>query len=43
MPYYEFVWTTEIIGHLGEHGVSQEDFEHVVLFTRGDKCKPVHR
>lgn len=30
MPYYGFVWTTEIIDHLGEHGVSQEDFEHVV-------------
>jgi hypothetical protein len=30
MPYYEFVWTDEIIAHLGEHGVSPEDFEAVV-------------
>lgn len=30
MPYYDFFWTNEIIQHIGEHGVSQEDFEHVV-------------
>ena len=30
MPYYEFVWTDEIMGHLAEHGVSPDDFELVV-------------
>ncbi len=30
MPYYEFVWTDDIVRHLAEHGVSQDDFEHVV-------------
>jgi len=30
MPYYEFVWTDEIIAHLAEHGVSPADFEEVV-------------
>ncbi len=30
MPYYEFVWTEEIIEHLAEHGVTPEDFEAVV-------------
>ncbi len=30
MPYYEFLWTDEIVRHIAEHGVSQEDFEHVV-------------
>ena len=30
MPYYFFFWTDEIIEHLGEHGVSREDFERVV-------------
>ncbi len=30
MPYYEFVWTDEIIGHLAENGVSRENFEEVV-------------
>lgn len=30
MPYYEFVWTEEIIDHLAEHGVSMEDFEKAV-------------
>lgn len=31
MPYCEFVWTDEIIEHLGEHGISPEDFEDVVF------------
>jgi hypothetical protein len=31
MPYYEFVWTDEIIAHLAEHGVSPDDFEAVVM------------
>jgi hypothetical protein len=30
MPYYDFLWTDEIITHLAEHGVSREDFEGVV-------------
>jgi hypothetical protein len=30
MPFYEFLWTDEIIEHIAEHGVSQEDFERIV-------------
>ena len=30
MPYFNFIWTDEIIEHLAEHGISQDDFEHVV-------------
>ncbi len=30
MPYFEFVWTDEIVDHLAEHGVNQQDFEEVV-------------
>lgn len=30
MPYYEFIWTDEIIEHIAEHSVSIDDFEHVV-------------
>jgi hypothetical protein len=30
MPYFEFVWTDEIVGHVGEHGVTREEFEEVV-------------
>ena len=30
MPYFEFLWTAEIIEHIGEHGVSQGEFELVV-------------
>jgi len=30
MAYFEFFWTEEIVEHLGEHGVSPEDFETVV-------------
>ena len=30
MPYYEFLWTDEIIRHLAEHGVSAKDFEEAV-------------
>ncbi len=36
MPYYEFVWTDEIVRHLAEHGISQDDFERVV-------CNPSSR
>ena len=34
MPYFFFQWTDEIIEHLAEHGITQEDFETVV-------CKPL--
>ena len=30
MPYYEFLWTEEIVRHIAEHAVSQQDFELVV-------------
>ena len=30
MPYFEFLWTDEIIEHLAEHGLTQDDFEYVV-------------
>ena len=30
MPFFNFLWTDEIVDHVAEHGVSQDDFEHVV-------------
>ena len=30
MPFYEFIWTNDIVDHIAEHGVSQDDFELVV-------------
>ena len=30
MPAFDFLWTDEIVEHLTEHGVSQDDFERVV-------------
>jgi uncharacterized DUF497 family protein len=30
VPYFEFVWTDEIVEHLAEHGVNQQEFEQVV-------------
>jgi hypothetical protein len=30
VPYFEFFWTKEIVRHIAEHGISQEDFERVV-------------
>ena len=30
MPFYFFLWTPEIIEHLGEHDVTPEEFEKVV-------------
>ena len=36
MAYYDFIWTEEIISHLAEHDVSQDDFERVV-------CRPISR
>ena len=37
MPYYEFHWNEEIIEHIAEHGISRDDFEHVVCnpLTKG--------
>ena len=35
MPYFEFIWDTGPGGnveHLGEHGVSPEEAEHVVMW-----------
>ncbi len=31
MPYFDFLWTEEIIAHLAEHDISPDDFEHVVM------------
>jgi hypothetical protein len=31
MPYFEFIWNDEIVTHLAEHGISQDDFEHVFV------------
>lgn len=36
MPRFDFLWTDEIVQHVGEHGISQDDFEHVM-------CKPYSR
>lgn len=36
MGYYDFLWTDEIVEHLDEHGISQDDFEYVV-------CNPVSK
>jgi hypothetical protein len=30
MPFYFFIWTSEIVDHLAEHGVTPEDFEEIV-------------
>lgn len=32
MAWFEFFWTPEIEEHVAEHGVSVEQFEHVVCF-----------
>lgn len=31
MPYYDFLWTDEIVAHLAEHEVAAGDFEFVVM------------
>jgi hypothetical protein len=36
MAYFDFLWTDDIADHLGQHGVTQDDFEHVV-------CNPVRK
>jgi hypothetical protein len=30
MPYFDIIWTEEIVRHLAEHGISPQDFEDVV-------------
>jgi hypothetical protein len=27
MPWYQYIWTDEIAGHLAEHDISPDDFE----------------
>jgi|ERR1051326_2122470 hypothetical protein len=34
MPFYEFLWTDEIIAHLAEHGVGSDEFQEVVRNPR---------
>ncbi len=34
MPYFDFLWTDEIVEHLAEHGVDRDDFEYVVSNPR---------
>jgi uncharacterized DUF497 family protein len=31
MPYFDFMWTDEIIAHLAEHDIGPRDFERVVM------------
>ncbi|MFN0054867.1 MAG: hypothetical protein ACKV0T_22065 [Planctomycetales bacterium] len=31
MPHVEFVWNDELIEYIGQHGVTPEEFEEVVL------------
>jgi hypothetical protein len=33
---YFFLWTAESIEHISQHGVSQEDFEEVVMNPEGE-------
>jgi len=30
MAYFDFVWSREVVEHIAEHGISQDDFEQVV-------------
>ena len=30
MAFFSFLWTDEIVEHVAEHGISQDDFERVV-------------
>jgi hypothetical protein len=30
MPFFNFLWTDEIVEHVADHGISQDDFEYVV-------------
>ncbi|MBT5018329.1 MAG: hypothetical protein HON04_06240 [Planctomicrobium sp.] len=31
MPYYQFLWTPDILNHVDEHGVTIEEFEEIVM------------
>jgi hypothetical protein len=31
VPYFDFMWTDEIIAHLAEHDLGPRDFERVVM------------
>jgi len=37
VAYLDFLWNNEIVNHIAEHGISQDDFEHVVChpFSKG--------
>lgn len=37
MPYYFFHWTDEIVEHLGDNGVTPEEFEMVVQDFRSKR------
>ena len=30
MSYFDFIWTDEVIDHIAQHGISQDNFEAVV-------------
>jgi hypothetical protein len=30
VPYYFFIWNDEIIGHIAEHGLTQDEYEEIV-------------
>jgi hypothetical protein len=32
VPYFEFLWTDDIIRHLSEHGIDPDEFEQIVTF-----------
>lgn len=31
MPYFDFIWTEEMVEYLAEHDISPDDFERVVM------------
>ena len=36
MAYLDFLWNNDIVTHIAEHGITQDDFEYVV-------CHPVSK
>ncbi len=40
VPYYIFLWDDANTDHLTEHGITREDFEHVVLHARVGEMEP---
>lgn len=36
MPFYFFLWTPESIEHIAEHGISQDEFEQIVMKPEGE-------